>query len=302
MSSRFTLLVASEDPVLDGLVKNAPVGLPHEKYLLGNPIALGPLLANSDSGIWALIEPVHFHATRDHLVLINPDQLTLSEPESSALLNAIADLFENDGFSDLKMIHPKQWVAKATTFRSLTTYSSAQAQGRNIDWWLPKDSSEMGLARRWRKLQNEIQMLWHIHPVNQRREAENLPMINSVWISGIGQKEDLQFPKTLTESDLLMGDSPFMKNYAEYHKTPYQNTFAIHQEKNTFAFFNQPKHIWSDLYQAVMDQKIELEIIDFPAHLKSQARQRYFSKNDFSQSKWIFWKKNRMPTWQDMLK
>jgi len=40
---------------------------------------------------------------------------------------------------------------------------------------------------KWRTLLNEIQMLLFNHPINQQREARNLPMINSGWLWGGGR-------------------------------------------------------------------------------------------------------------------
>jgi hypothetical protein len=40
------------------------------------------------------------------------------------------------------------------------------------------------VARAWRRLQNEVQMHWHIHPVNQLREGAGDEVINSLWLWG----------------------------------------------------------------------------------------------------------------------
>jgi hypothetical protein len=39
-------------------------------------------------------------------------------------------------------------------------------------------------ARTWRRLANELQMLWHEHPVNLGRQARGLPVINGLWFEG----------------------------------------------------------------------------------------------------------------------
>ncbi|MFY1004846.1 hypothetical protein ACNF5F_25790, partial [Escherichia coli] len=41
-------------------------------------------------------------------------------------------------------------------------------------------------ARSVRRLQSEVQMLLHTHPVNGTREAEGAPPVNSFWLSGCG--------------------------------------------------------------------------------------------------------------------
>jgi hypothetical protein len=56
------------------------------------------------------------------------------------------------------------------------------AEMRLTDWWPQEDS-----LREWRRLLNEIQMVWHEHPVNlARAERAELP-INSLWLFGGAQ-------------------------------------------------------------------------------------------------------------------
>jgi hypothetical protein len=44
-------------------------------------------------------------------------------------------------------------------------------------------------ALQWNKLQNEIQMLLFSHSVNEPREAQGQPVINSLWCYGLGASE-----------------------------------------------------------------------------------------------------------------
>ncbi|MFL6719683.1 MAG: hypothetical protein ACJ8G3_25330, partial [Burkholderiaceae bacterium] len=41
--------------------------------------------------------------------------------------------------------------------------------------------------RAWRKLQNEVQMEWHAHPVNEARAGHGAKPVNSVWLWGGGE-------------------------------------------------------------------------------------------------------------------
>jgi hypothetical protein len=45
-----------------------------------------------------------------------------------------------------------------------------------------------------RRLQNEVQMLWHSHPVNAAREARRLPLVNSFWLWGAAAAGAAQQP------------------------------------------------------------------------------------------------------------
>jgi hypothetical protein len=69
---------------------------------------------------------------------------------------------------------------RADDWASLNTSTLDAACGHNIDIWMPQGAGE----RDWRKLQNEIQMQWHGHPVNEAREARGLKPVNSVWLWG----------------------------------------------------------------------------------------------------------------------
>lgn len=131
---------------------------------------------------WACLQPVHIHAARDHLVLMHPDQLDIRPDESDALRAAIADLLAEAGIP-LDAPHPARWYVPDDTFGELIATTPVRATGRNIDIWMQTGPR----ARDWRRLQNEIQMTWHGHPVNDAREAEGRLPVNSVWLHGGGK-------------------------------------------------------------------------------------------------------------------
>jgi hypothetical protein len=53
------------------------------------------------------------------------------------------------------------------------------AEMKLSDWWPQEDS-----LREWRRLLNEIQMVWHEHPVNLARAERGEVPINSLWLFG----------------------------------------------------------------------------------------------------------------------
>ena len=63
----------------------------------------------------------------------------------------------------------------------------------------------------WRALQNEIQMLFHTHPVNELREAAGKPTINGVWFWGGGVAP----VPTRPAFKCLISDSPFALQLAK---------------------------------------------------------------------------------------
>jgi hypothetical protein len=168
--------------------------LPHEirlAQLLGlsdRGIATSPALAaalmrrfglQAEGGNWFLVQPVHLHIARDHLVLTDPRQLALSDKEARALFAAVQPLFEEYGhallFGDANI-----WFLRADAWSELQTATPDAASGHNVDIWMPKGAHE----RDWRRLQNEVQMHWHTHTVNEAREMAGRKTVNSLWLWG----------------------------------------------------------------------------------------------------------------------
>ena len=169
--------------------------LPHESWLARQfgmedatrkrgspPIAVAAMQAcglTADPGRWFLLHPVHLHVARDHLVLTNQRQLSLTDRESRALFETIKPLFAEIE-KPLLYGDARHWFVRADQWDDLHTATPDAASGHNIDIWMPQGPSE----RDWRKLQNEIQMHWHTHPVNEEREFRGEKPVNSVWLWG----------------------------------------------------------------------------------------------------------------------
>jgi hypothetical protein len=300
-------MVSGEDAIESGLDQNAPPsGLPQERFLLGDRLPIAPVLLLGQSGLAvnpnetiACLQPVHFHATRDHLVLMAQSQIDLTANESAKLLQAALPFIEEDFGSKILFQGQRDWFIPAGPFTSLATHSIDQAHGRNIDWWMPRDTNEPGIAKLWRKLQNEIQMLWHIGPVNEEREQRGLPRINSLWISGIGKLADIQVPALLRNASRIYGDHPLLTGLAKYLEVPQQNEIDFSKLQNTFAWIDHPESIWDQLRSALMSKELdEIEIIDFP---KGHTRYRIFTAKDLNKKSWAFWKKSEPLTWSEII-
>lgn len=130
---------------------------------------------------WGLLTPVHWRVGTDAVHLADPRALELDAATSRTLLDAVRPLFESEGFT-LAWGAPLRWYASHPMFAALPTASLERVIGRNVDRWLPAQRE----ARLVRRLQNEVQMLLHTHPVNESREAAGLPAVNSFWLSGCG--------------------------------------------------------------------------------------------------------------------
>ena len=306
-SRRFTLMVSGEDTVDTGLERDTPPnGLPQERFLLGDQLPIAPvlLLGQSDLAVnpneaIACLQPVHLHATRDHLILMAQSQIDLTANESANLLQVALPFIEGDFRGKVLFQGRRDWFIAAGPFASLATHSIDQTHGRNIDWWMPRDTNEAGIAKLWRKLQNEIQMLWHIDPVNQEREQGGYPSINSLWISGIGKLADIQTPQLLEHVNRIYGDHPLLVGLAKYLAIPQQREIDFSKLQNTFAWINHPESIWDDLRRALLTKELdEIEVIDFP---KGQTRHRIITAKDLNKKSWAFWKKSEPLAWQAII-
>src|SRR5262249_30087902 len=78
---------------------------------------------------------------------------------------------------------------------------------RNIEIWLPHEAHSGERSRAWMKLQNEVQMAWFEHPVNEAREARGLPAVNSIWLhaQGVAQPVRSPFARVLSEAAATRG-------------------------------------------------------------------------------------------------
>lgn len=133
----------------------------------------------AQQGYWFMLQPGHLQLARTHLLLADQRNLTLTETESRALFDSVRPSFEQDG-GTLLYAGPQLWFWRADQWSSLDTASPDAAVTQNVADWMPEGE----LARACRRLQNEVQMAWHEHPVNQAREARGAAVINTCWIWG----------------------------------------------------------------------------------------------------------------------
>jgi hypothetical protein len=130
---------------------------------------------------WGLLTPTHWHLGTEQVSLIDPAQLLLNEATSRALFDAVLPLFASDGYL-LRWGAPLRWYAAHESLAQLPCAALDRVLGRNVDAWLGNDPA----TRRVRRLQAEVQMFLHTHPINEQRQAQGLLSVNSFWLSGCG--------------------------------------------------------------------------------------------------------------------
>jgi hypothetical protein len=188
------LLAQCDEVARDNADETTP-DMPHERALahaLGwrvapdAPLPWAARAARADgidvgSAAWGLLTPTHWRVGTDAVHLADPRALALDEAASRALFDAVRPLFESEGIA-LAWGAPLRWYASHADFATLRTASLERVIGRNVDRWLPRQPA----ARLVRRLQNEVQMLLHTHPINEAREAAGALPVNSFWLSGCG--------------------------------------------------------------------------------------------------------------------
>ncbi|MGV7206631.1 hypothetical protein ACLB1G_02115 [Oxalobacteraceae bacterium A2-2] len=172
--------------------------LPHEAWLahaLGlagapqRPRADAPLAvaamrgcglgAEAQQGHWFVLQPIHVQISRTHMLLAEPRLLRLAEEESRALF-ALALPYVQETGKTLLYGGPDLWFLRADDWAGLSTASPDAVVSQSLSDWLPSGEQ----ARAFRRLQNEVQMLWHEHAVNEARQARGLQPVNSLWLWG----------------------------------------------------------------------------------------------------------------------
>ncbi|MBI2311137.1 MAG: phosphoglycerate mutase [Betaproteobacteria bacterium] len=148
------------------------------------PVA--PLTLEGDGGragdaYWLRADPVHLRIERDQAVLADSGTFSISQAEANALTEALNTHLQGDGLI-FYPLRPDRWYLRVEHAPRFQTHPLPAAAGRNIPALLP--AGEEGPA--WRRLLNEIQMLFHQHAVNEAREARGDMPVNSVWLWGGG--------------------------------------------------------------------------------------------------------------------
>lgn len=172
--------------------------LPHETWLAA---ALGtgsgdrlPLAAHAmrgyglepGDGTWFIVHPAHIEIARSHMLMSDMRGLALDEGHSRALFEAAKPYFEDAG-KPLLYGDASTWFMRADAWAAFDTATPDAAAGMNLNDWLPRADN----AIEYRKLQNEVQMLWYQHPANAEREATGLAPINAFWPWAAARSSDV---------------------------------------------------------------------------------------------------------------
>jgi hypothetical protein len=163
------------------------------------PYALADLSAATEADqVWHA-DPIHLQLAGDHLIV---QRIVIEDSEADALL---AEANEAVAGAACRLTrHGSHWFLHAGRPWTLEAVPLDAAEGGSLVEFLPSGLD----APHWNRLLNEIQIGWHAHPVNERREECGKPAINSLWLHGGGTWQALppiDYAQIHAESPALRG-------------------------------------------------------------------------------------------------
>lgn len=148
----------------------------------------GSLGANTADS-WLRADPAHVAPDINGARLLGwGETLGLDEDDARALLPALRPLFGDAGFQ-LDAPHPARWYLRLPEGTRLPPLPGPdETLGEDLFAALPQGGEAM--ARRWRSLITEAQIVLHQHPRNRERAAQGKAAINALWFWGAGRLPD----------------------------------------------------------------------------------------------------------------
>jgi hypothetical protein len=172
---------ATDTPWREWLLEGTGLGAGVLERFPAGPCAFAAATGKPPQGTWACAAPVHLVAALDHLELAAPVPLPLEAEESAALLASLNDNLQGTGFR-LHSSGDRKWLCECPAGLECVAVEPQAAVGRDLRQWLPAGRD----ARLLQARVNELQMVLHEHPVNERRAASEILAVNSIWLWGFG--------------------------------------------------------------------------------------------------------------------
>ncbi len=165
---------------------------------------------------WMRADPVHLRIEQNHILLADNQVFNISIKESTQLADTLNDHFANRGLEFLLMNHDR-WYIKLTKTPDMKTCELSHITGKNINDFLPSGEDSIF----WHHIFNEIQMLFHEHPVNLARLTRKELPINSVWFWGGGvMPESCRSPFLQIWGDELLSHALALASGTKHAKLP----------------------------------------------------------------------------------
>ena len=145
-------------------------------------------------------DPVHMEPSRDHLLVRSLANDPPTSAETSALIDVANEFALGNGCRLVEV--GNRWFLLSDHDWLVDAYPLSAVDGNAVEMPGGRD------ALVWNRLHNEIQMTWHAHDVNARREAEGRQTINAIWLHGGGRWKPLppiKFAQVQSDAAELQG-------------------------------------------------------------------------------------------------
>lgn len=168
-------------------------------------------------GHWLCADPVHLRFHHERIVLADAGAFDLETEEAEAVVSAL-----NREFADVGRFHigdSRHWYLRLHSAVDHPVEPISAMAGRRVDGAL--NGSALPLTR-WL---NEVQMFLHGLPVNQQRQAQGKPAINSLWLWGGGTLPEV-LPASFSD---VFSNNPLAAGLARAARIP------LHANSNTLT-------------------------------------------------------------------
>jgi hypothetical protein len=141
-----------------------------------------------DGAWWCHADPVHLRPDMERLMVVDA-RGTLGLEEADELVARVNAHFASDGWH-LELGPKGGWYLRVDQVPRVATSPLLEVSGRSMYPFLPRGQDRTP----WRRALNEVQMLLHQAPVNERRRALGQPTIDGLWFWGGGRIHDAKGP------------------------------------------------------------------------------------------------------------
>ena len=133
-----------------------------------------------------LVEAVHLHPDLHNAILAPIERSEGNLQDIDILINDLNDLFKADCY--ISVIADSLYLMRLESLNAPRFYPHPlSVLGKPANPYVEQSRAHLP----WYRLLNEIQMFLHQHPVNQRRVAQGMLPINSLWCWGGGPNRSI---------------------------------------------------------------------------------------------------------------
>jgi hypothetical protein len=153
------------------------------------------------------IDPVHLHPDMEYVLLFDSQHFELGAEQAAELVDALNEFLRAEGWH-IEAPCAERWYLQGVNNGSTGYTPLKDVVGENILPHMPSGD----LQDKWRQILNELQMLLHIHPVNEQREQQGVYTINGVWPWGNASLRQV----AKTDFRVCYGDAPLLLGLSVY--------------------------------------------------------------------------------------